>query len=100
MGFQYCDIHSCRYEDYGRCPECEDETIALDSALERERAAKELLEIERSRSAEEGICDCCGQRFIERTRVRKADHKTWTGVLSRYTAVGVCPACANRYDAF
>lgn len=40
---QYCDIHGVRYEDYGQCPVCEDETRRLDSELARERAAKESL---------------------------------------------------------
>ena len=100
MGFQTCDIHGIRYDDYCECPACQDVRIAEESARERERAAKELLNIQRQRAAEEGVCDCCGQRFIERTRVRKPANKQWTGVLARYEAVGVCPACANRHGAF
>ena len=96
---QYCDIHNIRYDDYGSCPACEDETVALDSALARERAAKESLDIQRRREAEEGVCDCCGQRFVERTRVRQGEQK-WTGVLARYATVGVCPACANKHGGF
>jgi hypothetical protein len=100
MDWLYCDIHGVRFEASAGCPACRDEDIELQSALERERAAKELLKIQRQRAAEEGVCDCCGQRFVERTRVRQPQNMKWTGVLARYVKVGVCPACANRYGAF
>lgn len=100
MGFWTCSTHGIRCEDYSDCPECISERIAEEGARERERLARETLEFQRQRADEEGVCDCCGQRFVERTRVHKPAGKEWTGVLARYTAVGVCPGCANRYDAF
>ena len=100
MGFQTCSIHGLRYEDYGECAMCQDERIAEESMARQEKLAEEQLELQRRRADEEGVCDCCGQRFVERTRVRKPTGKEWTGVLARYAQAGVCPACANRYDAF
>ena len=113
MGFQTCYTHGLQYEDYGNCPECLSETIAEEnqrdqvyaareqaaSAEKQASAARELLDIQRRRSAEEGVCDCCGQRFVERTRVKPLA-KQWVGVLARYATAGVYPACANKHGAF
>ena len=77
-----------------------EEESADREAWDAEQRAKASLELQQRRDAEEGVCDCCGQRFVERTRVRQAGHKPWTGVLARHPAAGVCPACANRYGAF
>lgn len=88
-GWQVCSSHGDRYPDYGDCPSCIDE-----------READEARQRQRRREDEEGVCEACGQRFIERTRVQKPAGKQWVGALARYAAVGVCPACANKYGAF
>lgn len=96
MGRSHCYTHDRDFNDDCRCPECVEEEIADNERYDREQARKR----QEQREAEEGVCDCCGQRFIERTRVRQGGHRPWNGVLARYTAVGVCPACANKYGAF
>ena len=100
MGRSYCHTHDREFNDDCRCPECAEEESADKEAWDAEQRAKASLELQQRRDAEEGVCDCCGQRFVERTRVRQAGHKPWTGVLARHTAAGVCPACANKYGAF
>ncbi len=45
----------------------------------------------------EGECRCCGQLFLERTRVMPGAGVWWTGVLGRHAQVGVCPRCHNEY---
>ena len=47
--------------------------------------------------AQGGVCDCCGQEFVERTRRRPALGTVWTHVLAQYAESGVCPRCANEY---
>jgi len=42
---QYCDIHHVRYDDYCKCPACEDETAALDARLEAVKEARKQTRI-------------------------------------------------------
>jgi hypothetical protein len=100
MGFYNCSVHGVRVPNYSECPECMHEMIMEESARNQERIAYERAERERERTAEEGVCDCCGQRFVERTRVHPSANKRWTGVLGRYEGVGVCPRCANQFGGF
>jgi hypothetical protein len=99
MGHWTCSSHGVRVPNYGNCPECMHEDMMEQSMRNQERMASERAAMERQRAVEEGVCDCCGQRFVERTRVRPAN-KSWTGVLARYQTAGVCPACANKYGGF
>lgn len=100
MGASTCYRHNLRYNDDAQCPECAEERSAENDADAGRRASEASPELQRRRTAEEGVCNCCGQRFIERTRVRQAGHKPWTGALARHTEGGVCPACANKHGAY
>lgn len=76
------------------------EALLREQAEYHRQAATSALEAaaeSRRREAEEGGCSCCGQRFIERTRVRPRAAKAWTGILERYGTTGVCPRCYNDY---
>jgi hypothetical protein len=97
MAWLYCSSHGVRYLEDSQCGMCCDENSARIDAERQLQATRELAELQRRREAEEGVCDCCGQRFIERTRVRPT--RMWNGVLAKYFTTGVCPACANRYGA-
>jgi len=100
MGFYNCNAHGLRVPNYSECPQCQHEAMVEESLRNQERMARERVDLARQRAADDGVCECCGQRFVERTRVTKPTNKTWTGVLARYANVGVCPACANKHGAF
>jgi len=44
-----------------------------------------------------GACACCGQAFIEATRVSPSPGAVWAGPLERFASAGVCPKCYNDY---
>jgi len=99
MGWYNCSAHGVRVPNYSECPECLHERLVEESMYRQENIARERADLARQRATEDGVCDCCGQRFVERTRVRP-NGKRWTGVLARHEANGVCPACANQYGGF
>lgn len=97
MGFWTCSAHGIRVMNHSPCPSCADEEYA---ATQRERMIelkREEMARQRAREAEDGVCECCGQRFVERTRVRQSAGAIWSGVLGRYAISGVCPACYNKH---
>lgn len=92
-----CPRHGRRLGAYDQCPDCMDEEVAMNERAYAQRMREEQLELARRRAAEEGTCDCCGQRFINRTRVKPTKAGDWTGVLARHSGNGVCPRCYNEY---
>jgi len=50
-----------------------------------------------ARDTSDGICSCCGQRFVESTRVRPSAGRKWTGLLAQHANEGVCPRCHKEY---
>lgn len=44
-----------------------------------------------------GVCDCCGQRFVERTRRKPAPGHKWGRILGPHRNVGVCPKCYSTF---
>jgi len=48
-------------------------------------------------ASRKGICDCCGQEFVEDTRVRPHISESWDSILERHFDRGVCPRCYNDY---
>ena len=99
MGSHFCDIHKLRYQDDGKCPICIDRNIPpYNSRTHRNLITKQ--DIKRPWANEESVCECCGQRFIDQMRVYQTVDDLWTGILSRYVTVGVCPSCFDRYDQY
>ena len=105
----YCDVHHgvalrMNRHNYLSCPVCDNlkkqtklaeeqvllAEIAIDDARrESEWAAKN--------NVEEGVCECCGQKFVDGTRKFPLRGKIWTNLLSEYSKTGVCPKCYNNY---
>jgi hypothetical protein len=50
---QYCDIHHVRYDDYCRCPACEDEDIAADERRKQTSILQDISEQMSSRTSKE-----------------------------------------------
>ena len=98
MGYQTCNIHGIRHKDDNKCHFCIDSNTALQNALEHKEVTQKP-SLKRPRwTNEESVCECCGQRFIDHTRVFQTIDDLWTGVLARYIVVGVCPTCFEKYD--
>lgn len=93
----WCGRHNQHYYAYDGCVECRrDDAVDREEHEYRQRRLHFAEEDARAR-ADEGVCACCGQRFVERTRMRPSIGKTWVRVLAPHSKNGVCPACYNNW---
>ena len=44
-----------------------------------------------------GVCGCCGQKFVETTRVWPPQGHQWKGPLEPFETAGACPKCRADY---
>lgn len=70
---------------------------SADALEQRLRSLLRVAEAVEDRIRADGVCDCCGQRFVERTRKRPQRGVVWTGLLQDYTECGTCPRCYNSH---
>jgi len=50
-----------------------------------------------SQASDQGVCGCCGQKFVETTRMRPEAGVAWTGHFLRFSFTGVCPRCHGQW---
>lgn len=101
--YDTCEIHGVRKRSHPgggyTCDRCDHESHVEDLATFQ---LSELQQLRRAVSEQRGsdafdweCCHACGQTFVAKTRVSLPIDQLWTGILERYSEVGVCPRCYN-----
>jgi hypothetical protein len=74
------------------------EKLERDEELEEERESERQQKREYEDSIAETACECCGQRFVERTKKLPDIGECWTGRLERFAEDGLCPRCFRDFE--